>query len=510
MTRLPIGPRPPSIPAHAAETGPASRATGTAASPEKQAIALPETLESYAPSSGPAEVPAPVAPVGGGVAALMLAHRAGRDIAFEAPTVTDETFSALTSPPKEEITLGSTGSPELTTPENASSVAAEAWNHAGVKGFAVSFLRLCAQMQAGGELPPEADEKLKVIQRKLGKMAEELEGAAGPKAQAEILVRAFLSSGVQPDDVQTANTQQKLVLGSAIGLVGALAAKTLISVHSLPQVIALALGTLIGNKASNAISSVLHHALDNYSFEQIPALAAVASEFQEHHADQAAITKQSFALTAYTSSLPVIPIVGAVLALQPGVAVGAIVGTIALITLVGQEGHKVVHRAPRFTPLIYDVAQLLGLAITADDHKAHHRKPHEDHYAMISGNPADDGPAYRQWEALIYKISGIEPNCWKHDPNLRVEALGPKGYDPRAVAALELRDREYEELKKAKSEQDERLRAGETLQPGEKRITKLDVEKKREEVPDRNRIAPTDEEGAQTPFVVNLRTLLPW
>ncbi len=377
------------------------------------------------------------------------------------------------------------------------------------QGFdAVDVLRSLAKIRVGGEVTPEIEAKLAEIQKKLDRMAHELAAAKTPAEKAQIVARSFASVGVpNPEGHRTADAGQQAMVASGVALLAALTARTVLSVHAIPQAIALAAGTMAGGVAANKISAVLHHALDNYSFEQVPHLAKMAEEFQTHHIDPMYVTKESWALTAYSSAVAVVPVVGAVLAFNPGIAAGAVVGTIALAALMGQEGHKMSHRPSAEVPIAYDVAQLLGLSITRDDHARHHVNPHGNHYAMISGNPVEDGPSFRRWEALIYRLTGVEPNAWKLDPKLRVEALGPMGYDERAVAAVALRDAELAALKAQKRDQDARLKAGGHLADGEVRVTAEDLRKKSEEIPDRNRVAPADYEGAQSPFVGNLRML---
>jgi len=197
-----------------------------------------------------------------------------------------------------------------------------------------------------------------------------------------------------------------------------------------------------------------------------------------------------------------------ILAVNPGVSAGAFAATLALGSLMSTENHKMAHRPSSEVPLAYDVAQLLGLSLSKEDHRRHHVNPHGNHYAVVRDTAPDDGPAFRQWEALVYRLTGVEPNSWKHDPALRVEALGPGNLDERAVAAVALRDAEYEDLKAKKRDQDRRLGRGESLVDGEARITPRDLRIKAEEIPDRNRIAPSDHEGASGgPFMLNLRTL---
>jgi ubiquitin-conjugating enzyme E2 variant len=290
-------------------------------------------------------------------------------------------------------------------------------------------------------------------------------------------------------------------------MIATLAARTALSVHTLPQLIALSAGAMLGGVGSNKLSAFVHHALDNYGFDRAPWIAKQAEEFLAHHIEPMSETKESWALTAFAMSQSIAPIVLAILAANPGVGVGAFAATLALGSLMSTENHKMAHRPSADIPLAYDIAQLLGLSLSREDHARHHVNPHGNHYAVVRDTAPEDGPAFRQWEALIYRLSGVEPNSWKHDPKLRVEALGPQAWDERAAAAVVLRDQELVALKQQKRDQDVRLKAGEKLADGEVRVTPLDLRKKAEEIPDRNRIAPADYEGASTPFVGNLRTL---
>jgi hypothetical protein len=195
-----------------------------------------------------------------------------------------------------------------------------------------------------------------------------------------------------------------------------------------------------------------------------------------------------------------------IIAVNPGVSAGAFAATLALGSLMSTENHKMAHRPSVEVPLAYDIAHLLGLSLSKEDHRRHHINPHGSHYAVVRDTAPDDGPAFRKWEALIYQLTGVEPNSWKHDPKLRVEALGPGAVDERAIAAVALRDGEYEGLKIQKRAQDTRLAKGEQLADGEVRITPRDLRIAAEKIPDRERVAPPDYEGANGPLL-NLNPL---
>jgi ubiquitin-conjugating enzyme E2 variant len=331
-------------------------------------------------------------------------------------------------------------------------------------------------------------------------MANELDAAPNPLERAKIVFRAMtLLDTPIPDGHALPRAHQAAVVHGAVTMLAALAARTVVSVHTLPQAITLVLGALAGGAIGDRASAIVHHALDNYGFDQVGFLRDIAREFQAHHAEPMKVTQETWALTAFAASQFAAVPLAAALILDPGIGAGAAAGMIALVALMAQENHKMAHRPSDQVPILYDVAQLFGLSLTKGDHMAHHaiESAHADHYNVVTGTKTDDGPFFRAWERSIYRLTGVEPNSWKLDPDLKIQALGARGYDPRKEEAVEIRDRELAALKREYQQQKK-------LPPEQRTITSRDLRKKAEEIPDESRAAPNDA-GARSIF-----DLRPW
>jgi hypothetical protein len=376
----------------------------------------------------------------------------------------------------------------------------------GVDGVAV--LRSLATFRYGGTLTPDKEAKLREIQGKLGDMAERLARAKSPAEKARIVIDAFTHAGrPHPEDFLDATAAQHATVGVAVALMAAVAARAVLSVHGLPEGVGLVAGAALGATKSSDLSAVVHHAFDNWGFDRVPWLAKQAAEFLAHHVEPQAETQEAWALTAHSMAQSIAPIMVAALVADPGAVAGAFAATLALGSLMSTENHKMAHRTSKEVPLTYDILQLMGLSLDKANHRRHHSDAHSVNYAVVRNTSPDDGAAFRAWEALVYRLTGVEPNSWKHDPSLRVAALGPVAYDERAAAALARRDEAYEALKTRKRDQDRRLEAGEPLADAEVRITPRDLRVAALEVPNRDAVAPPDYEGASGgPFTVNLAT----
>ena len=54
------------------------------------------------------------------------------------------------------------------------------------------------------------------------------------------------------------------------------------------------------------------------------------------------------------------------------------------------------------------------------EHGLHHSSPFEAHYCIFTGacNPLLDRTHFwRRLEAAVFRLNGVEPNCWKEDAN---------------------------------------------------------------------------------------------
>lgn len=93
--------------------------------------------------------------------------------------------------------------------------------------------------------------------------------------------------------------------------------------------------------------------------------------------------------------------------------------------MLSQEFHKWSHM--KEPPKLVMDLQDAGLILSRKEHGAHHSSPFETNYCILTGmcNPAlDNSGFWRRMEALVYRLTGAEPNSWKLDPAVKAIALG--------------------------------------------------------------------------------------
>ena len=95
-----------------------------------------------------------------------------------------------------------------------------------------------------------------------------------------------------------------------------------------------------------------------------------------------------------------------------------------------QEAHRWSHVPPSSQPSFVRRLQACGLLLSSEEHGRHHRSPYAEHYCILFGglNPLLDRSGIFRWmERIVYKLNGVEPNCWKDPvggPAVRARALG--------------------------------------------------------------------------------------
>ena len=92
--------------------------------------------------------------------------------------------------------------------------------------------------------------------------------------------------------------------------------------------------------------------------------------------------------------------------------------------MLSQEFHKWSHM--KEPPKLVAIAQDLGLVISRKEHGAHHSSPFESNYCILIGicnQYLDDNKFWRKLEAIVYRLTGAEPNCWKLGPEIKAAAL---------------------------------------------------------------------------------------
>jgi len=176
---------------------------------------------------------------------------------------------------------------------------------------------------------------------------------------------------------------------------------------------------------SDFFSGLFHWASDNYGNKNTPVFGGVIEAFQGHHVNPWTITYRGFFNNVHKIALSAIPLLGVAMLASPDPGWRLFWVVFVNAQMLSQEFHKLSHtiKPPSWAAWL----QSKGLIIGRRAHGQHHNSPFEAHYCILTGwcNPAlDRSGVWRRAEALVYRLNGQEPNCWKDDPDLKRKALG--------------------------------------------------------------------------------------
>lgn len=187
------------------------------------------------------------------------------------------------------------------------------------------------------------------------------------------------------------------------------------------------LGVVLGGVAGELLSGTFHWATDNYGRLETPVVGFACAAFQGHHLAPWTISHRSFTNNVYKISMATIPLIVVALAVLPASG-AAFVSTLLFCQVLAQEFHRWTHTPPSMLAWWQRLLQAAGIALSVQEHMAHHRPPFDKHYCILTGrlnSLLDSKPLllWRRLEAAIYCFNGQEPNSWK-DPRVKNLALG--------------------------------------------------------------------------------------
>jgi len=177
---------------------------------------------------------------------------------------------------------------------------------------------------------------------------------------------------------------------------------------------------------SDLFSGVFHWATDNYGSGATPVFGGVIDAFQGHHTSPWTITHRGFANNVHKIAKAAIPLLAGSMVLTRTSAPWRLFAVIFFnAQMLSQEFHKLAHvvKPPKWAVKL----QGWGLIVGRRQHGMHHTPPFEAHYCILNGwcnALLDKSGAWRALEALVFRITGVEPNCWKDNNHVKQIALG--------------------------------------------------------------------------------------
>lgn len=126
----------------------------------------------------------------------------------------------------------------------------------------------------------------------------------------------------------------------------------------------------------------------------------------------------------YRLTLPTLPQLALLLCAAPGGPAAAFYGTFLAGIVGAQEAHRQAHMT-RAAPWVRRL-QAWGVLVPQGMHAKHHRGAYDGSYCILSGvcnEMLDASRFFRRWEAVLWRATGVEPNCWRLDATLKEEAI---------------------------------------------------------------------------------------
>lgn len=172
---------------------------------------------------------------------------------------------------------------------------------------------------------------------------------------------------------------------------------------------------LAGALTADFFSGVAHWALDTWGSTATPVFGLLIRSFREHHVDQTSITRHDWIETNGDNTIPINPILFGCLFLpttQGTIALHTYIVSLTFLVAITNQCHKWAHEVKPhpWAKMAMDV----GLILTAQNHRLHHKGDHDIAYCITTGwlNPfLDRINFWRHLEALVTFCTGAVPRA---------------------------------------------------------------------------------------------------
>ncbi|KAF8775086.1 hypothetical protein HU200_005138 [Digitaria exilis] len=166
-------------------------------------------------------------------------------------------------------------------------------------------------------------------------------------------------------------------------------------------------------------TGIYHWLVDNYGDATSPFFGAQIAAFQGHHRYPSTITRRepcnNLHSLARAAALALLPVDGALAVGDAPAAAHAFAGAFAACVVLSQQFHAWAHEKRGRLPPGVEALQDAGVLVSRAQHAAHHRRPYDSNYCIVSGMWNGVLDRYKVFEALemvVFFRTGVRPRSW--------------------------------------------------------------------------------------------------
>ena len=222
---------------------------------------------------------------------------------------------------------------------------------------------------------------------------------------------------IDPSILSTWSHRAWLTSGCTVVLISLI--KSIVGVTNSHIWLSPTLAGLVGYVVADLWSGVYHWVIDNYGCASTPFFGNQIEEFQGHHMWPRAITKRQFANNLHALGRAVTFIVLPIDLLCDNPIIHGFVSVCFGCILFSQQFHAWAHSTKSQLPSLVVALQDLGILLSRSQHTAHHHRPYNSNYCIISGiwnNFLDNQKVFKALEMFLFLKLGVRPRSWS-EPN---------------------------------------------------------------------------------------------
>jgi palmitoyl-[glycerolipid] 3-(E)-desaturase len=225
-------------------------------------------------------------------------------------------------------------------------------------------------------------------------------------------------SRAAPDELRSTWPQRAWTLAGSAAILSSLSTSASLAAASGSGVESAA-AALAAYSLADLATGMYHWFVDNYGDASTPVFGAQIAAFQGHHRYPSTITLRdpcnNLHALARAAALALAPADAALFAAGGPAWAHAFAGAFAACVVLSQQSHAWAHEKLTRLPPGVEALQGAGVLVSRAQHAAHHRRPYDTNYCIVSGmwnGVLDRYSVFEALEMVVYLRTGVRPRSW--------------------------------------------------------------------------------------------------